>query len=117
MEHVDPALHDPKTHQLDARRIAGVLDFPLRRMSRALGVSPALLQKSPAGWSLQDELRKIAFCYSTLKRVLGTHDQVLLWLNAPHPDLDAHTPMSLIAEGRSDAVVALLRNTLAGQMS
>lgn len=117
MGHVQSELHDPESQRLDAQRIARTLNLPLSRLSRALRVSPALLQKSPDARSLQPGLANIAFCYGALKEVLGTREQALLWLSAPHPDLEAHTPLSLIEEGKSGAVVDLLKNALAGQMS
>lgn len=117
MAHVAPELYDPKTSRLDAKLVAQALDLPFARIAQALDVSPTQIQRDSSGWSLQESLGKIAFCYSTLKRVLGTREQALLWLNAPHPDLEARSPISLIKERKTDMIVTLLRNALAGQMS
>src|ERR1700690_1318500 len=84
MAHVILELYDPKTSRLDAKLVANALDLPFAQIARALDVSPTQIQRDPSGRSLQDDLAKIAFCYSTLKRVLGTREQTLLWLNAPH---------------------------------
>jgi len=117
MAHVARELYDPKTLRLDAKRVADELDLTYAQIARALGVSPTQIQREPAGRSLQSELGKIAFCYSTLKSILGTRDQVLLWMNAPHPDLGGRQPMSLLPEGKTAMIVTLLQNALAGQMS
>jgi uncharacterized protein (DUF2384 family) len=114
---VTPELYDSKTSRLDAKLIAQALDLPFAQIARALDVSPTQIQRDSSGRSLQEGLGKIAFCYSTLKRVLGTREQALLWLNAPHPDLEARSPISLIKERKTDMIVILLRNALAGQMS
>src|SRR5271167_770854 len=98
MAHVTPELYDPKTSRLDAKLVAKALDLPFAQIARALDVSPTQIQRDSSGWSLQEGLGQIAFCYSTLKRVLGTREQALLWLNAPHPDLEARSPISLIKD-------------------
>jgi hypothetical protein len=117
MAHVATELFDPKTSRLDAKLVAQALDLPFAQIARALDVSPAQIQRDPSGWSLQESLGKIAFCYSTLKRVLGTREQARVWLNAPHPDLGARSPISLIKDRKTDIIVSLLQNALAGQMS
>lgn len=117
MAHVARELFDPETRRLDAKRVAEALDLPFAQIARSLGVSPTQIQREPDGRSLQAELAKIAFCYSTLKSILGTRDQVLLWMNAPHPDLGGRQPMSLLPERKTDMIVTLLQNALAGQMS
>jgi anti-sigma B factor antagonist len=117
MAHVALELYDPKTSRLDAKLVAKALDLPFSQLARALGVSAPQIQRDPSGRSLQEDLGKIAFCYSTLRRVLGTRKLALIWLNAPHPDLEARSPISLMKEHKTDMIVILLRNALAGQMS
>jgi uncharacterized protein (DUF2384 family) len=117
MAHVALELFDPKTSRLDAKLVAKALDLPVAHVAQALDVSPPQIQRDPSSRSLQEELGKIAFCYSTLKRVLGTPEQARIWLNAPHPDLGARSPISLIKERKTDMIVTLLRNAMAGQMS
>jgi hypothetical protein len=117
MAHVAAELFDPGNSRLDAKLIAQALDLPFAQIARVLDVSPSQIQRDPSGWSLQEGLGKIAFCYSTLKRVLGTREQARIWLNAPHPDLGARSPISVMKERKTDIIVTLLRNGLAGQMS
>jgi uncharacterized protein (DUF2384 family) len=117
MAHVAAELFDPTTFRLDAKRIAEIMNLPLAHIALALGVSASQLHRDSSGWSLQEELGKIVFCYSTLKRILGTRERALIWLNAPHPDLHARSPISLMKERKTDMIVILLQNALAGQMS
>lgn len=117
MAHVAAELFDAKNSRLDAKLVAQALDLPFAQIARVLDVSPSQIQRDPSGRSLQEDLGKIAFCYSTLKRVLGTPEQARIWLNAPHPDLGARSPISVMKERKTDMVVILLRNALAGQMS
>lgn len=117
MAHVLTELHDPDSGRLDAEKIAKVLDISVSRLSRAVGVTPAALQKNPSSRSIQDALSKIAFCYGTLEKLLGSRNTTITWLHAPHPDFGGRSPLSLIEEGKADAVVGLLNDVLAGQIS
>ncbi len=116
MAHVRPELHDPHSGRLNVEELAKALDIPVSRLSKAVGVTPAALQKNPAARSIQNALSKVAFCYVTLERLLGSREKTITWLNAPHPDFAARTPLSLIEEGKADAVVGLLEDVLAGQI-
>lgn len=117
MAHVRPELHDPDSGRLNVEKLAKALGIPVSRLSKAAGVTPAALQKNPTARSIQDALSKVAFCYVTLEKLLGSREKTITWLNAPHPDFGARTPLSLIEEGKADAVVGLLEDVLAGQIS
>ena len=117
MAHVQEQLHDPRTGRLDAQRIAQALRIPVSRLAKTLGVSDSALQKNPTSGSIQGPLGRIVYAITTLERVLGNEEQVLKWLNAPHPDFGGRTPLSVIEGSRVDAVIGLLEGALAGQMS
>jgi RNA polymerase sigma-70 factor (ECF subfamily) len=117
MAHVELELYNSKNSRLDAKLVAKALDLPVAHIAQALGVSAPQVQRDSSGRSLQEELAKIAFCYSTLRRVLGTQEKARIWLNAPHPDLGARSPISLIKDRKTDMIVTLLQNALAGQMT
>lgn len=115
--HLLPSLHDPETGRLDARRIAEYLSISVSSLAQAIGRGEAAVHKSPAADSLQDGLAPVARTLAILFRLLRSREDVLAWLNAPHPDLGGHTPLSLIRGGKATAVSEMLEAALAGQPS
>jgi len=113
--HVVRDLHDPETGRLDAKRIAEYLALPLSTLADGLGRSVAAVHKSPASLPLQEKLAPIAWTIGALSLVLRSRDNLLTWLNSPHPDLDGHTPMSLIVSGRAVELSDMVKAALAGQ--
>lgn len=113
--HVVRDLHDPETGRLDAKRIAEYLALPLSTLANGLGRSVAAVHKSPASLPLQEKLAPIAWTIGALSLVLRSRDNLLTWLNSPHPDLDGHTPMSLIVSGRAVEISEMVKAALAGQ--
>jgi len=113
--HVVRDLHDPETGRLDAKRIAEYLALPLSTLADGLGRSVAAVHKSPASLPLQAKLAPIAWTIGALSLVLRSRDNLLTWLNSPHPDLDGHTPMSLIVSGRAVELSDMVKAALAGQ--
>src|SRR3990172_3930195 len=113
--HVVRDLHDPETGRLDAKRIAPSLALPHSKFADGLGRSVAAVHKSPASLPLQAKLAPIAWTIGALSLVLRSRDNLLTWLNSPHPDLDGHTPMSLIVSGRAVELSDMVKAALAGQ--
>lgn len=116
-KHVVSDIHDPETGRLDAKRIADYLSISLSSLAEGIGKNVAAVHKSPAAAPLQESFAPIARTIGALSFLLRSRDQVLAWLNSPHPDLGYRTPLSLILEGKAIAVAELLDAALAGQMS
>ena len=115
--HVVRELHEPETGRLDARRIAEYLALPISALADALDRSVAAIHKSSASLPLQQKLAPIAWTIGALSLVLRSRNNVLAWLNSPHPDLEGHTPISIILSGRATELSEMLRAALAGQPS
>lgn len=115
--HVLPELHDPGTGRLDAGRIAEFIGIPLTAFSKFTGMSVAGLHKSPASASLQQDLIPIARSLTILTQLLGSKEGMRTWMNSPHPDLGDRTPIGVIEERKSQAVLEMLESALAGQPS
>jgi DNA-binding response OmpR family regulator len=115
--HVLADLHDPETGRLDASRIASYLGTPLSSFGKFSHISVAGLHKSPASASMQTHLAPVARSLAILTQLLTTKEQVLAWMNSPHPDLGSETPIHLILEGKAQVVADLLESALAGQLS
>jgi DNA-binding response OmpR family regulator len=115
--HVLSELHDPVTGRLDAGRIADFVGTPLSSFAKLSQVSVAGLHKSPASVSTQIYLIPIARSLTILSQLLGSRENVRVWMNSPHPDLGSQTPISVILEGNAQVVTDLLEAALAGQPS
>jgi uncharacterized protein (DUF2384 family) len=89
--------------------------IPLTAFSKFTGMSVAGLHKSPASASLQQHLIPIARSLTILTQLLGSKEAVRTWMNSPHPDLGDRTPIGVIEERRSQAVLEMLESALAGQ--
>ena len=107
-------LHDRESGRIDAARVAEFLSIPLAGVSRAIASSYPSVHKTPDAASLQDALGPIKRALELVSQVTRSRREALAWLNNPHPDLDGKTPLSVMLNGRADAVVALLENALAG---
>ena len=110
-------LDDPDSGRLDAGRIAEWLGISLTRLSKAIGRSVQSVHKTPAAAGLQDPLAVLARIATSLTTMFETREQSRIWLNAPNPDLDRVTPMSLLAKGKANIVADLLEDALLGHPS
>jgi len=115
--HVVRDLHDPETGRLDARRIADYLAVPLTALAAPLQVKVATLHKTPASPSLQEKLAPIAWIIGVLFLIFRGREDLLAWLNSPHPDLGGKAPLNFILEGKPATISEMLEATLAGQLS
>ena len=64
---------------------------------------------------LQPVLAQLAFILNQLRSLLDDERSIAIWLRAPHPDLGGLTPLALILDGRSAAVLRLLHIAESGQ--
>lgn len=108
-------LHDPETGRLDASRIARYLGISLKDLACGLGAKYSTVHKTPSAKSLQPELGRVKRILEVLGSLLTSKEDVLAWLNSPHPDLDHETPLRLIVSGETEAVSTLLENAALGQ--
>ena len=109
-----PSLHDPRTHRIDARRLASYLDVPLSALARALGKDYKAVFKTPASAPLQARLAPIHSTVIALDRALGGRTHSLAWLNSPNGELDGRTPLSIFLAGRAEVVAHMVEGTMAG---
>ena len=103
--------------RLDASKIAKYLDTTLAAVAKAAGASYTSVHKTPDSVSIQPQLSTIKRVLGILLDMLGKREVVLAWLNSAHPDLGGRTPLSVILQGHSDAVLTMLENALAGVAS
>ncbi len=113
-------IRNPKSHRLDAKRIADYFDLSLRELARILGKSHPTVDKTPDSKNLQATLQP--FEAILRGRILVGHDDTLFrqWLNTaskefPERDGKVPSPMDIIRMGHPEVVAALVDEALTGQ--
>lgn len=109
-----PELHDAATGRVDARKLAGHLGLPLRRLATGLRLNPRTLQRNPAAESLQPALLPVKRIAELLDDFFGKPEMARAWLNTPHPDLGGQTALAMILANNAAAVSRILENAAAG---
>lgn len=112
-----PALHNPDSGRLDARRIADWFGMPLKTLARTLNRRYAAIHKTPDTPALQEDLRVYLRIASALEYLAGSYEGAKVWLNAPNPDLENETPRALMEQETwgAEVVAELLEDSLYGQ--
>jgi hypothetical protein len=91
-------LFDPKNGRLDARKIAKLFGFPLRSLSRLLGIKYEALHKTSSSMPVHEALLD----YERVARVLPllNDDKAGFnqWLNRKNRDLGQRTPLEAIQQ-------------------
>lgn len=108
-----PALRDPGSGRLDARRIAAVLGVPVSRLAGAAGVSQQALSARPDSPKAQTGLQPIARIIAALEEFLPT-EHVQMWVNTPLQRLGGETPLAMIADGRAEVLARTIERVLDG---
>ena len=116
LEHTLVSAHNAQTGRLDALRLADTLAVSTPRMARIVGYTPAGLRKNPDSERLQPKLHELVELVRRLRVLFGGDlSYALIWLKAPHPDLEGKTPLGCLEEGYSDAVELLVYAMETGQ--
>ena len=116
LNHTLLSAHNSESGRLDGLRLAEVLAVSPPQMAKLLEVTPSGLRKNPDSVKLQPKLAEILDLVQRLKTLLeGKLEYVLIWLKAPHPNLEGQTPLSCLEIGRYDAVETLVYAMETGQ--
>ena len=116
LEHTLVSAHNPQTGRLDALKLAHTLAVSAPQMARMVGYTPAGLRKNPDSERLQARLHELVGLTGRIRALFdGNLSHVLIWLKAPHPDLEGRSPLSLLEEGHADAVELLVYAMETGQ--
>ncbi len=116
LEHTLLSAHDARSGRLDALKLARTLALSTPQMARIVGYTPAGLRKNPNSERLQGKLQELVGLMQRLKVLFdGNLGHALVWLKAPHPDLDGKTPLRCLEDGQGDAVELLVYAVETGQ--
>lgn len=113
--HLVPAIHDPDSGRLDAKKISALFGMTLADIARLLGRDLSAVHKTPAAPSLQPRLALFERVGAPLLYLAGSPENLRVWLNAPNPDLEGEAPLALLKNGEGEVVAELLEDTLVGQ--
>jgi len=112
--HTLPALHNPASSRLDARRLADFFQVSLSQVAHLMKRSPQSVHRTPDAPRLQSSLSLLARIAAQLTRYIGSVENARLWLNAPHPELDHARPLDLIRHGKGEVVAEIIEDALLG---
>jgi hypothetical protein len=115
IRHLVPDLRDPKSGRLDAERISSFFNLPLSVIARTVGRGVSTVHKTPDAEALQPGLSTFERVAAALLHLTGSPENSRMWLNARNPDLENHTPIALVKQGRGGIVADLLEDVLLGQ--
>jgi uncharacterized protein (DUF2384 family) len=109
LKHVLLETQHQSTGHFDAVKIAQTLHLSLEDMAKAVGMTARALRGNPTSAKAQAPLTRIvAIVQRTRELFVGSLENALIWLRAPHPDLGYRTAMNCIIEGNPLAVEILL---------
>ena len=103
------------TLSLSPMRVADALSLPLQDLAATAGVHRNTVRAHPESPRLQHYLREMLRVMSAASASQSDFNRVLFWFkNVPISSFDHKTAYQLIAEGRTDDVVAYLESIQAG---
>ena len=109
-----PELHDKASGRINARKVALFMGVPLKRLAEGLELNYKAVHRSPSAEALQPSLKPVKRSLEILHEFFNKPETVRIWLNTPHPDLDARTALDMILANKSNAVLRILENAAAG---
>ena len=110
-----PELLDPASGRVDAARVVAWLDVSLDDVAAVVGQPADVVRADPAAPAFQERLGDVAIVVGGLLALLGGERELaLIWLRAPHPDLDGHSPLHLMRGGELAVIVDLIDDALSG---
>ncbi|HEU0013852.1 MAG TPA: hypothetical protein VFQ45_09215 [Longimicrobium sp.] len=109
-----PELRDEISGRIDARRVAGYLQVPLRQLCGALRLPYGRVHKTPDAAGLQRAFAPLVRVLELADTALGSREAVRMWLNRPLYELENDSPLAVVLAGEAGAVQTLLENARIG---
>ena len=106
-------LHD-ENGRIDGRKVADFMAVPLKRLAGGLGLPYNGVHRNPSAAGYQKALQPVKRSLEILHEFFGSKENIRIWLNTPHPDLNGATSLETILEGKAFAVSRILGNAWNG---
>jgi hypothetical protein len=102
---------------VDYRRLREQLGIKSIKLAKAIGKTQRYLHENSQAEGIQRELRKLAYLMVLLKEMLGSREEISIWLNAPNPDYEGLTPLEIITHGKIDSLTRYLEDIQKGSLT
>ena len=100
---------------IQPERFADALNLRLQDLAKLAGVHRTTVTETPGNARLQRFLREALRALSAAYEVTRDRDRSIFWFrNTPIPEFGHRTAETIIAEGKTDAVIAYLTSIAAG---
>ena len=86
----------------------------IARLAQMTSLTPGALRKNPSSERAQPAARRFVGVLGGMTRLLGSRKAALIWLRAPHPELEGHSPLDLLYGKHFEAVEGLVRDFVSG---
>jgi DNA-binding response OmpR family regulator len=113
--HLALDLYSTESGRLDGKKISSLFGFKLSDLAHLLHQKLPTLSKTPDAPSIQQGLTLFQRIGLALVRLVGSPEGILLWMNAPNPELEGKTPCAVVLSGQGDVVLQMLEDMLVGQ--
>jgi len=95
--------------QLDMAIVHDKTGVSIKTLAGITAMTPQGLRNNPKSERVQRNGRRFVRILAELTRLLGARKDAMIWLREPHPELESHTPLELMAKGRFEPVEILVR--------
>jgi uncharacterized protein (DUF2384 family) len=95
--------------------LAQVLDEPLEQLAGITPISAASLRRNPKAPRAQASARRLLALVRRIRDNTGSLRHTVLWLHAPHGELENKSPLDVIKAGYIDVIEDLVHMYEVGQ--
>lgn len=103
------ALVDTRSHDIDPKRMATILQMTQAELATMIGVHRTTLARNPGSREIQQALSPIATILSMAADMAGNTDKAVIWFrHQPVPPFGAKRPIDMVKEGKAKNVIEWL---------
>jgi len=100
--------------RIDMVAVADMIGESVAHVAQMTPLTPGALRKNPTSDRAQPAARRFVRVLSELTRLLGNRKAALIWLRAPHRELEDHSPLDLLYGRHFEAVEGLVQDLRSG---
>jgi uncharacterized protein (DUF2384 family) len=100
--------------RVDMAAVANLTGESIARLAQMTPLTAGALRKNPTSERAQPAARRFVRVLTQMTVLLGNRKAALIWLRAPDPELEGHTPLQLLYGKRFEAVEGLVHDLVSG---